>query len=255
MNALTALGINSGNLLISTICLAIAYLIIAQFILKPIRERANERQAEIDQGLENARKAQQLIADAEAQAATILSKAEASASEILKTANDQTVKQREDYRAQLEAEYTAQMRNTKAYLDQERDLMLRRLRDQIIDLSIEGAKKLIDEELKINPDVQKQLLTEIFTGIRNGKFTLITDEFPKNLERIDVTTAIALTDEEKARMTAELKPRLASDGVIDFQVDPKILGGVVVHSGNILIDQSISGRARELKDALHQEEK
>lgn len=72
MNALTALGINSGNLLISTICLAIAYLIIAQFILKPIRERANERQAEIDQGLENARKAQRLIADAEAQAAAIL---------------------------------------------------------------------------------------------------------------------------------------------------------------------------------------
>ncbi len=252
MNALTALGINSGNLLISTICLAIAYLIIAQFILKPIRERANERQAEIDQGLENARKAQRLIADAEAQAAAILSKAEASASEILKTANDQTVKQREDYRAQLEAEYTAQMRNTKAYLDQERDLMLRHLRDQIIDLSIEGAKKLIDEELKINPQKQKQLLTEVFTGIRNGNFALITDEFPKNLERIDVTTAIALTDEEKARMTAELKPRLAAGGVIDFQVDPKILGGVVVHSGNILIDQSISGRARELKDALHQ---
>ena len=252
MNALTALGINSGNLLISTICLTIAYLIIAQFILKPIRERANERQAEIDQGLENARKAQRLIADAEAQAAAILSKAEASASEILKTANDQTVKQREDYRAQLEAEYTAQMRNTKAYLDQERDLMLRHLRDQIIDLSIEGAKKLIDEELKINPQKQKQLLTEVFTGIRNGNFALITDEFPKNLERIDVTTAIALTDEEKARMTAELKPRLAAGGVIDFQVDPKILGGVVVHSGNILIDQSISGRARELKDALHQ---
>ena len=252
MNALTALGINSGNLLISTICLAIAYLIIAQFILKPIRERANERQVEIDQGLENARKAQRLIADAEAQAAAILSKAEASASEILKTANDQTVKQREDYRAQLDAEYTAQMRNTKAYLDQERDLMLRHLRDQIIDLSIEGAKKLIDEELKINPQKQKQLLTEVFTGIRNGNFALITDEFPKNLERIDVTTAIALTDEEKARMTAELKPRLAAGGVIDFQVDPKILGGVVVHSGNILIDQSISGRARELKDALHQ---
>ena len=252
MDALKALGINSGNLLISTICLAIAYLIIARLILKPIRERAAERQAEIDQGLENARKSQQLITDAEAQAAAILSKAEASASEILKTANDQTLKQREDYRAQLDAEYTAQMRNTKAYLDQERDLMLRHLRDQIIELSIVGAKKLIDEELKMNPEKQKQLLTEMFTGIRNGHFPLITDDFPRNLTQIEVTTAIALTDEEKGQMTAELQPRLAPDGVIDFQVDPKILGGVVVHSGNILIDQSISGRARELKDALHQ---
>ena len=252
MNALTALGINTGNLLISTICLAIAYLIIAQLILKPIRERANARQAEIDTGLENARKAQQLIADAETQAAAILSKAEASASEILKTANDQTIKQRDDYRAQLEAENTAQLRSAKAYLDQERDLMLRHLRDQIIELSIEGAKKLVGEELKINPQKRQDLLVELFTGIHDGKFALITDEFPRNLARIEVTTAIALTDEEKSLMTAELKSRLADDGAIDFRVDPKILGGVVVHSGNILIDRSISGRARELKDALHQ---
>lgn len=252
LGALSALGINTGNLLISTICLMIAYIIIARFIIAPIRTRAKERQDEIEAGLDNAEKAKTMIAEAEGNVAEIQKKAEAEAAEIITTANQQATKLREDYRAQVDAENMKQLRSTKAYLDQERELMLSRLRDQIIELSIEGAKKLIGEELSIRPEKQRQLLISLFTGIRDGRFPSITDDFPKDLSKIEITTAIALTDEEKSLITEEFKPRLQENGVIDFQIDPKILGGVVVHSGNILIDHSISGRARELKEALHQ---
>lgn len=250
--AFSALGINAGNLFVSTICLIIAWLIIARFIVGPVQKVASERQAVIDSGMENARKSKQMIADAEQRAAEIVSSAEAKATEIIKTATDQTIKLREDYQAQLDAENVKQLRSTKAYLDQERDLMLTHLRDQIIDLSIVGAKKLIQENLKIDPDKQRQMLIELFTGIRDRKFLSVPEELQSNLPRIEVTTAIALTDEERELVTEELKPRLSDDGEVVFQIDPKILGGVVVHSGNILIDHSISGRARELRDALHQ---
>lgn len=250
--ALSALGINTGNLLISTICLMIAYLIIARFIIAPIQARAKERQDEIEAGLDNAEKAKTMISEAEGRVAEIQKEAEAEAADIITTANQQASKLREDYRAQVDAENMKQLRSTKAYLDQERELLLTRLRDQIIDLSIEGAKKLVGEELSLHPEKQRQLLVSVFTGIKDGKFPTITEDFPKNLAKIEITTAIALTDEEKSLIIEEFKSRLQENGVIDFQIDPKILGGVVVHSGNILIDHSISGRARELKEALHQ---
>ena len=63
--AFSALGINAGNLFVSTICLIIAYLIIARFIVGPVQKVASERQAVIDSGMENARKSKQMIADAE----------------------------------------------------------------------------------------------------------------------------------------------------------------------------------------------
>lgn len=250
--AVSALGINTGNLLISTICLMIAYIIIARFIVAPIQTRVKERQEEIETGLNNAEKAKNMIAEAEGRVAEIQKAAEAEAAEIITTANQQASKLREDYRAQVDAENLKQLRSTKAYLDQERELLLTRLRDQIIELSIEGAKKLVGAELSLHPEKQRQLLISVFTGINEGKFPTLTEDFPKNLAKIEITTAIALTDAEKELIAEELKPHLQENGVIDFQIDPKILGGVVVHSGNVLIDHSISGRARELKEALHQ---
>ena len=91
--------------------------------------------------------------------------------------------------------------------------MLTHLRDQIIDLSIEGAKKLVQENLKIDPDKQRQMLIEMFTGIRDRKFLAVPQELQSNLPRIEVTTAIALTDEEqgarqrRAEIAAERRRR------------------------------------------------
>lgn len=252
MNALSALGINTGNLLISTICLIIAYIIVAHFIVGPIQKAANERREAIDKGLDGAKNAAAIIADAEKQAQAILAKAEADAAEVIKSANEETIKLREDYRAQVDAETAKQLRSAKTYLSQERDSMLARLRDQIIELSIESAKKLVNEDLKLRPDRQRELLVEVFTGIHDGTFTGVDETFPDNVSLIEITTAIALTDEEKEKITAQLQARLTEDGQIVFHIDPKIIGGTVVHSGNLLIDHSISGRARELKDALHQ---
>jgi len=39
--------------------------------------------------------------------------------------------------------------------------------------------------------------------------------------------------------------------VINYVVDPKILGGIIIHSGDYLIDGSVLGKAQDLKEALH----
>ena len=47
----------------------------------------------------------------------IISSAKTKATEIIKTATDQTIKLHEDYQTQLDAENVKQLRSTKAYLD------------------------------------------------------------------------------------------------------------------------------------------
>jgi len=157
---------------------------------------------------------------------------------------------KEDYRKSVDAEVSKELRDSREYLNKERELMLSNLRGQIIDLSISGAKKILSEELSMDEAKQHKLLNDLFTGIKDGSIPGI-DRLPNNLTKMEVTTAVPLTDEERAIVEAQLSGKLAEGVVINYVVDPRILGGIIIHSGDYLIDGSVLGKAQDLKEALH----
>jgi F-type H+-transporting ATPase subunit b len=245
-----ALGINAGNLLVNIVCFGIAWLIIARLIVNPIRKMIDNRKAVIDQGLEDAKVAADTRENALNEAETILSDAKAKSAQILKEAADQAAQLKQDYQTSVDEKVNEELRNTKDYLAKERELMLNNLRSQIIDLSISGAKKIIGEDLQLDQEKQRRLLSDFFTGIKDGTITSV-DQLPDNLAAIEVTTAIPLLRDEKVLTDAQLIGKLQAGGRIDYQVDPKILGGMIIHSGDYLIDASVLGKAQDLKAALH----
>jgi F-type H+-transporting ATPase subunit delta len=70
------------------------------------------------------------------------------------------------------------------------------------------------------------------------------------IERVTVTTAAPLTDGQRRR----LRERLAKPGgavVLAEQVDPDILGGLVVRQGDVIRDYSVRARLESLRERLN----
>ncbi len=65
-----------------------------------------------------------------------------------------------------------------------------------------------------------------------------------------VTSAAPLTDPEVAALTARLARMTGGRVNLDLQVDPDILGGIMVRIGDRLIDGSVRGRLERLRTQL-----
>jgi F-type H+-transporting ATPase subunit delta len=66
----------------------------------------------------------------------------------------------------------------------------------------------------------------------------------------EVTSAHPLTDDQVQALRANLKNRLGRDVSVDLNVDPAILGGLVVKVGSQMIDGSIRTKLNSLAHAM-----
>lgn len=68
--------------------------------------------------------------------------------------------------------------------------------------------------------------------------------------RAAVTSARPLNDAEVAELKAALKAKLGRDAILDTDVDPSLLGGLVVKVGSRMIDSSLRTKLNGLRAAM-----
>ena len=71
-----------------------------------------------------------------------------------------------------------------------------------------------------------------------------------NRERAEVVTAVALDDQQSARLSQQLTNLLGKEILLTNRVDPDVLGGLVAHVGDSIIDGSTRGRLMALRMSL-----
>ena len=118
-----------------------------------------------------------------------------------------------------------------------------------------GALAAIAPQLGLDP------ITSNFLGVlaRNGRknqlrpviraFRRLSAEH-RGETTADVVTARPLNDDQMAQLKAQLRTRAGRDVTIDAQVDPEILGGIVVKLGSQMIDASIRTKLNRLAQAM-----
>jgi F-type H+-transporting ATPase subunit delta len=81
------------------------------------------------------------------------------------------------------------------------------------------------------------------------QFERLRAELEKRVE-VTVVSAYELDDKQQQKLSGALKKRLKREISITTQVDPALLGGVILRTGDTVIDGSVRGRLTRLSEAL-----
>jgi len=77
---------------------------------------------------------------------------------------------------------------------------------------------------------------------------LVSDD--QNVAEVEVVSAVALDDAQQQRLAAAMRKRLSLKVRLTCTVDPKLIGGAMVRSGDLLIDGSLKGKLERLETEL-----
>jgi F-type H+-transporting ATPase subunit b len=239
------LGINLTVLVAQIFNFLLLFLILRGVAYKPMVKFLDGRREKIAKGLEDARKAEERLAniekdyqsrmdaaraDAQKMVAEMTANAEKNSAAIVAKANEDAAKIKAT--AQEEAET-------------ERNKALADLRSQVVTLSMAAANKLIGASM--DEQRQRALVDEFFSGVKSGKVVLL-EPGVGGAGKAEVTSALPLSADEQATIKGDLTGRGASE--VAFKVDPRILGGLVVRVGDRVVDASVSGQLESLKQSL-----
>jgi len=89
-----------------------------------------------------------------------------------------------------------------------------------------------------------ELLPEILTLFENHKA-----EYEKTVD-VNLTSAVELTKQQLTELDNKLEGKLGRKVNINCEIDPKVMGGLIIRAGDLVIDASIRGKLDELADAL-----
>jgi len=68
--------------------------------------------------------------------------------------------------------------------------------------------------------------------------------------RVRVTSAVALSPLQQEAVRHRVAAALSADPLIDYEVEPRILGGLIVRIGDTLADASVRTRLRRMRDQI-----
>jgi F-type H+-transporting ATPase subunit b len=241
-----ALGINLGLLIVQIIAFIIVFLTLNAWVYQPMLNMMESRKQKIAQGLEDARVAAEARANAEKEAAKIITDAQTQASQIVREATERAATAGQDVKAAAEAEAAQAREAAIAEAEVERNRILGDLRSQVAGLAIAAANKLVGESL--DEKRQRALLDEFFSGVKSGKLVVL-DGADFQGESAQVTSALPLSPEEQETVKRDVLAKAGAKEVA-FRVDPAILGGLIIRVGDKVLDSSVAGKLEGLRQSL-----
>jgi F-type H+-transporting ATPase subunit delta len=142
-------------------------------------------------------------------------------------------------------------------------LTARRLRDMgLAEKLADPAMPEADKWAVLAPavaDAPPQVMAFVRSLASSGdlnKLDTIVSEFESLIVRrsqyllAHVRSAVPLTDDERAKLEENLSKRFGAAVETEYQIDPALLGGVVVRVGDEVIDGSLAGKLAALREKL-----
>ena len=82
------------------------------------------------------------------------------------------------------------------------------------------------------------------------QFETLKAEQEKMVE-VEITSAYELTKAQQTKLAQALQKRLNREIKIQTQVDKSLIGGVLIHAGDTVIDGSVRGKLAKLAEAMN----
>ncbi len=249
MEALEGLGINPIFLLSQIVNFLILFAGLYLLLWKPILKMLDQRKERIQQGLEDAQRAREERERAQAEFDKRVEEATQERERIIARAREEAQEERKAILAEAEQEAERRLIRAREEAQSEGERILEQLRGQVAVLAIAAANRLIGEAL--DEERQRRLVEEFFSGISAGRVQILDEaELAVGETTAQVTSALPLSEEEKATLASNLAAQLGAEPEMEFDVDPAILGGLVLKVGDRVIDGSVAGKLGALRERL-----
>lgn len=108
-----------------------------------------------------------------------------------------------------------------------------------------GLAQMVNNFLNLLVDKSR---FSIFDGVRSA-YLEMADELAGRV-RASVTTATALQDADAAQISAVLSKATGRTAIVDYVVDPELIGGIVARVGDTVFDASIRTRLQDMREIL-----
>jgi len=118
----------------------------------------------------------------------------------------------------------------------------------------------------VDDDPRRQSLEKLFRGRMNdlllnlrARCRLVREvqrcvelrmEAKQNKKEVVVETALPLTDDLRAAITRAVGERIGKEVLLIEEVRPELIGGVVIHIGDVQIDASVASRIRSMQEQM-----
>ena len=94
-----------------------------------------------------------------------------------------------------------------------------------------------------------------FSKVENKSFSIISQFLNINAQKrgdilADITSADELSDDQRINITQQLKTILGDKLILNFKVNKKIIGGLIIKVGSKMIDTSLVNKINKLKIAM-----
>lgn len=124
--------------------------------------------------------------------------------------------------------------------------------------SIEDRKNITEKVLDKSPfsDLLKNFLRLLLDKNRIGAIKEITDHYSKltdeisNITRAEVTTAKPLKKDAQDKLVQALKALTAKEVKVSVEEDASIMGGLIVRTGDLVLDGSVRSQLKRLRESL-----
>lgn len=229
------LGINLGYLLVQIIAFIVVYTLMTRFIYDPMVRVLSERRARIAKGLEDSAAAATARKNAEAEGEKVLVAARAESGKLIEEARAKAEEVGKQVQAEARAAADKIREEARTAASAERDQQLAGLRGQVAAIAMAATHKLIGEALDAKR--AQTLIDDFFAKVPKGAAKLGGS--------VEVVSAMPLSESEQKKVQKEV----GADNV-NFVVDPGILGGLIVRSGDRVVDGSVRSGLNELGSRL-----
>ena len=236
MEQLAPLGINLGYLVTQIVNFIILLVLLNFVAYRPLVNMLEQRRERIRQGLEDARQAEEKLANAEADAQKLLDEKRAEAQQIVSDATRRADEAAASIEAEAREEAQRIVQAAQADAEAERNRLLSDMRSQIAELSLAAAQRIVGDGL--DGQKQKALVDDFFSQLPAEAKGL-------GGQSVIVTTALPLTDAEQKKAQDQI-----GAGEVEFEVNPNILGGAIVRAGDRVVDGSVRSQLGALRGHL-----
>lgn len=98
---------------------------------------------------------------------------------------------------------------------------------------------------------RKKIAREYGQLVKAGKGYSV--KLDQSTVKAKVKTVVPMDEETKERLRSSLTELVGKDVELVNVIDPSILGGMVIHMGDAIVDMSLSTRLNDLDRRIHQE--